>query len=37
MDDHIKRALEQARGLGLADDITRATQSYQDLIYGPAG
>lgn len=37
MDDHIKRALEQARGLSLTDDITRATQSYDDLIYGPAG
>ena len=37
MDDYIKRALEQARGLSLADDITRATQRSQDLIYGPAG
>ena len=37
MDDHIKRALEQVRGLSLTDDITRATQNAQDLIYGPAG
>jgi hypothetical protein len=37
MDDPIKRALEQARGLALTDEITRATQSYRDILEGPAG
>jgi len=37
MDDDIKRALEQARGLSVTDEIAGATQSAQDLIYGPAG